>query len=104
MQALMTRIVLQNAFVFSGDDVKDIDINFGMHKNIIEGLEAAGCKLQHVYFNSGGKWYGESQLPFLHHHASISALTIVKDAQINALHVKPLSQACLRNTCCLPSI
>ena len=50
---------MQNAFVFSGDDVKDIEINFGMHKNIIEGLEAAGSNLQHVYFNSGGKWYGK---------------------------------------------
>lgn len=51
--------VMQNAFVFSGDDIKDIEINFGMHKNVIEGLEAAGCNLQHVYFNAGGKWYGE---------------------------------------------
>ena len=50
---------MQNAFVYSGDDVKDIVINFGMHKNVIEGLEAAGCNLQHVYFNAGGKWYGE---------------------------------------------
>lgn len=39
--------------------MKDIEINFGMHKNVIEGLEAAGCPLQHVYFNAGGKWYGE---------------------------------------------
>lgn len=39
--------------------MKDIEINFGMHKNMIEGLEAAGCPLQHVYFNAGGKWYGE---------------------------------------------
>ncbi|DBB11402.1 TPA: hypothetical protein ACH3X3_006818 [Trebouxia sp. C0006] len=53
----------QNAFVFSGDDVKDIEINFGMHKNIIEGLEAAGSNLQHVYFNSGGKWYGQAVGP-----------------------------------------
>lgn len=53
----------QNSFVFSGDDVKDIEINFGMHKNIIEGLEAAGCKLQHVYFNAGGKWYGQAVGP-----------------------------------------
>ena len=30
-----------------------------MHKNVIEGLEAAGCPLQHVYFNAGGKWYGK---------------------------------------------
>ena len=40
--------------------MKDIEINFGMHKNVIEGLEAAGCSLQHVYFNAGGKWYGKS--------------------------------------------
>ena len=53
-------VLLQNSFVFSGDDIKDIEINFGMHKNIIEGLEAAGSKLQHVYFNSGGKWYGKA--------------------------------------------
>ncbi|KAL3141758.1 hypothetical protein ABBQ32_004438 [Trebouxia sp. C0010 RCD-2024] len=50
----------QNAFVFSGDDTKDIEINFGMHKNVIEGLEAAGSPLQHVYFNAGGKWYGQA--------------------------------------------
>lgn len=30
-----------------------------MHKNVIEGLEAAGSPLQHVYFNAGGKWYGK---------------------------------------------
>ena len=62
---------LQNSFVFSGDDVKDIEINFGMHKNIIEGLEAADCKLQHVYFNAGGKWYGE---PPLHTHSAYTSL------------------------------
>ena len=50
---------MQNSFVFSGDDIKDIEINFGMHKSIIEGLEAAGSNLQHVYFNAGGKWYGK---------------------------------------------
>ena len=59
MSAHSSACFLQNAFVFSGDDVKDIEINFGMHKSVIEGLEAAGCPLQHVYFNAGGKWYGK---------------------------------------------
>ena len=61
--------------MYSGDDIKDIQINFGMHKNIIEGLEAAGCNLKHVYFNAGGKWYGKSRpQAYLGHmrHASAS--------------------------------
>jgi nucleoside-diphosphate-sugar epimerase len=52
--------VYQNAFVFTGDDTKDIEVNHGMHVNIIEGLEAAGANLQHVYANEGGKWYGQA--------------------------------------------
>ena len=65
-------VAMQNAFVFSGDDVKDIEINFGMHKNIIDGLEAAGSKLKHVYFNAGGKWYGKPT----HAHAPLCTSVI----------------------------
>ncbi|KAK9807751.1 hypothetical protein WJX72_008018 [[Myrmecia] bisecta] len=49
----------------TGDDVKDVEVNFGMHKNIIEGLEAAGNPLQHTYFNTGAKWYGAALGPIL---------------------------------------
>ena len=48
-----------SSIVLAGDDVKDVEVNFGMHVNVIESLEAAGAKLQHVYANEGGKWYGK---------------------------------------------
>ncbi|KAK9810123.1 hypothetical protein WJX72_005112 [[Myrmecia] bisecta] len=57
--------VFQNAYAPTGDHVKDVEVNFGMHKNIIEGLEAVGNTVQHVYFNAGGKWYGQALGPIL---------------------------------------
>eukprot|EP00891_Asterochloris_glomerata_P004957 jgi/Astpho2/4957/fgenesh1_pg.00070_%23_18_t len=52
--------LFQNAFANTGDNLSDTEVNVGMHKNIIEALEAARNPLQHVYFNAGGKWYGQS--------------------------------------------
>ncbi|KAK9807612.1 hypothetical protein WJX72_004087 [[Myrmecia] bisecta] len=57
--------LFQNSYAMTGDHVKDVEVNFGMHKNIIEGLEAAGNPLQHTYFNAGGKWYGQALGPIL---------------------------------------
>ena len=37
----------------AGDNLSDTEVNVGMHKNIIEALEAARNPLQHVYFNAG---------------------------------------------------
>ena len=37
----------------TGDNLSDTEVNVGMHKNIIEALEAARNPLQHVYFNAG---------------------------------------------------
>ena len=48
-----------------------------MHKNVIEGLEAAGCPLQHVYFNAGGKWYGKLlDILIYPHHSSTLHMTL----------------------------
>ncbi|GAB4816960.1 hypothetical protein N2152v2_004006 [Parachlorella kessleri] len=46
------------AYLTTGDAVKDCDINLKMFKALVEGGEAAGCKLQHVYCMEGTKWYG----------------------------------------------
>ena len=40
----------------AGDNLSDTEVNVGMHKNIIEALEAARNPLQHVYFNAGEGW------------------------------------------------
>lgn len=67
--------------------MKDIEINFGMHKNVIEGLEAAGSPLQHVYFNAGGKWYGKNP------HALL-VLTIACLQPLSYTQQKPCIRPC----------
>ena len=41
------------------DEVLEGDSQVELMKNIIEGLEAQGNKLEHVYFTQGTKYYGE---------------------------------------------
>ena len=49
------------AFQATGDYLKDVEVNFGMFKALVEASEAAGHKLKHVHFVSGTKWYGRWQ-------------------------------------------
>eukprot|EP00891_Asterochloris_glomerata_P009922 jgi/Astpho2/9922/Aster-06629 len=46
------------AYQSTGSFSKDVAVNVSMFTNMIEAAEAAGCKLQHVHFVSGTKWYG----------------------------------------------
>ena len=47
------------AYLTTGNAVEDVEINMKMFKALVEGAEAAGCKLQHVYCMEGTKWYGK---------------------------------------------
>ena len=53
------------AYQSTGSFSKDVAVNVSMFTNMIEAAEAAGCKLQHVHFVSGTKWYGASTEPRL---------------------------------------
>jgi hypothetical protein len=44
------------AFSSTGDSFNDVEVNFGMFKQLVEASEAAGLKLKHVHFISGTKW------------------------------------------------
>eukprot|EP00879_Flechtneria_rotunda_P006148 GHRR01006465.1.p1 GENE.GHRR01006465.1~~GHRR01006465.1.p1 ORF type:complete len:331 (+),score=36.50 GHRR01006465.1:234-1226(+) len=46
------------AYESTGDFVQDAAVNSSMFRNLVEGVEAAGCPLQHVNYVSGTKWYG----------------------------------------------
>lgn len=44
LTCIQSLLLVQNSYVATGDDAKDIEVNFGMHKNMIEGLEAAATR------------------------------------------------------------
>jgi hypothetical protein len=39
---------------------EECEVNLKMLRNVVEGAEAAGCPLQHVFCMEGTKWYGQA--------------------------------------------
>lgn len=52
------------ALAWTNDLYKDAEENLALLKNVVEGVEASSGKLQHVYVQTGTKYYGMNFGPF----------------------------------------
>ena len=48
------------AYIMRQEAAEECGVNLSMLRNVVEGAEAAGCRLQHVFCMQGTKWYGQA--------------------------------------------
>ena len=48
------------AYIMRQAVAEECEVNLKMLRNVVEGAEAAGCRLQHVFCMEGTKWYGQA--------------------------------------------